>query len=159
MLSKKPASKKKASPKSTPKKRGVRPASAPDLSWHPRFLEILGSTCNVTLAARGAGIDKTTAYDHYRSQPDFAAQWDEAKESALEILEAEAWNRARIGGGGNCGAGGLAAPWRLDLARAAFGARPGDRTSRARCRDRAGAAHSAGFCVRSAGDPGRYVAA
>ncbi len=95
MLSKKPASKKKASPKSTPKKRGVRPASAPDLSWHPRFLEILGSTCNVTLAARGAGIDKKTAYNHYRSQPDFAAQWDEAKESALEILEAEAWNRAR----------------------------------------------------------------
>lgn len=93
MPSKKSNNKKKTATKRTPKK-GVR-GPAPDLSWHPRFLDILSSTCNVTLAARGAGVNKVTAYEHYKTQPDFAAQWDEAKESALEILEAEAWNRAR----------------------------------------------------------------
>lgn len=93
MPSKKPASKKKTATKRTPKK-GVR-GPAPDLSWHPRFLDILSSTCNVTLAARGAGVNKVTAYEHYKTQPDFARAWDEAKDSAVEILEAEAWNRAR----------------------------------------------------------------
>lgn len=64
-------------------------------SWHTKFLEILSATCNVTLAARGAGIDRTSAYDHYKLLPDFAAKWDDAKEAAVEILEAEAWQRAR----------------------------------------------------------------
>jgi hypothetical protein len=84
--------------KPTPKKRAQRgkPAAPTiDTSWHTKFLEILGSTCNVTLAAKGAGIDRTSAYDHYKTQPDFAAAWDDAKDAAVEILEAEAWQRAR----------------------------------------------------------------
>jgi hypothetical protein len=65
-----------------------------DTSWHSRFLELLGMTCNVTLAAKGSGVDRKTAYRHYESFPEFAAAWDNAKESAIEILEAEAWHRA-----------------------------------------------------------------
>lgn len=91
MASKKPT-------KPTPKKRAraAKPAApALDVSWHGKFIEILSSTCNVTLAAKGAGIDRTSAYDHYKRLPDFAAAWDDAKEAAVEILEAEAWSRAR----------------------------------------------------------------
>ena len=66
-----------------------------DTSWHAKFLAILSTTCNVTLAARGAGIARVTAYEHYRLLPDFKAAWDDAKEAAVEILEAEAWQRAR----------------------------------------------------------------
>ncbi len=84
--------------KKTPKKR-ARKTSADtlqlDTSWHAKFLEILSATCNVTLAARGAGIIRNTAYEHYKRLPDFAAAWDDAKEAAVEILEAEAWQRAR----------------------------------------------------------------
>ena len=61
-----------------------------DTSWHAKFLAILSTTCNVTLAARGAGIARVTAYEHYRLLPDFKAAWDDAKEAAVEILEAEA---------------------------------------------------------------------
>jgi hypothetical protein len=84
--------------KPTPKKRATaaQPASpALNTSWHAKFLEILGTTCNVTLAARGAGINRWTAYEHRKLLSDFAAQWDDAKEAAIEILEAEAWQRAR----------------------------------------------------------------
>lgn len=80
--------------KPTPKKRG-RTTKQVDTSWHPRFLEILGQSCNVTLACKGAGVDRTVAYDHKKQMPDFAAAWEDAKEAAIEILEAEAWQRAR----------------------------------------------------------------
>ena len=80
--------------KATPKK-GGRGMNRPDTSWHPRFLDVLGSSCNVTLAAKAAGVDRKTVYDHYKTQPEFAAAWDDAKEAAIEVLEAEAWQRAR----------------------------------------------------------------
>src|SRR5262249_55931157 len=66
-----------------------------DTSWHPRFIEILSQSCNVTLACKGAGIDRTTAYAHKKEMPDFSNAWDEAIEQAVDILEAEAWQRAR----------------------------------------------------------------
>jgi hypothetical protein len=80
--------------KPTPKKRD-RGKKAVDTSWHPRFLELLSQSCNVTLACKGAGVDRTVAYDHKKQMPDFAAAWEDAKEAAIEILEAEAWQRAR----------------------------------------------------------------
>ena len=86
----KPAAKRKSSAtKATPKKEAI------DTSWHDRFLELLTTSCNVTLSARGAGIDRKTVYRHYEMFADFAAAWDDAKEAAIEILEAEAWQRAR----------------------------------------------------------------
>ncbi|HEY7218992.1 MAG TPA: hypothetical protein VH985_11450 [Candidatus Binatia bacterium] len=80
------------STKSTPRKKAGKPV---DTSWHPRFIEILSQSCNVTLACKGAGVDRVTAYNHKRDLPDFAAAWEDAKEGAIEILEAEAWQRAR----------------------------------------------------------------
>ncbi len=84
--------------KLTPKKsaKAVKPtARTIDKAWHARFLEVMGNTCNVTLSAKAANISRFTAYDHYKTDKDFAAQWDDAKEAAVEVLEAEAWARAR----------------------------------------------------------------
>jgi hypothetical protein len=88
------------STKSTPIKKGKeeKPAKKTkpvDTSWHGRFLEILGQSCNVTLACKGAGVDRTGAYAHKKSMPEFAAAWKDAIKQAIEILEAEAWQRAR----------------------------------------------------------------
>lgn len=66
-----------------------------DTSWHERFLNLLAQTCNVTIATKGAGVCKQTAYEHRQKLPEFALAWDEAKQSAIEILEAEAWQRAK----------------------------------------------------------------
>lgn len=65
-----------------------------DTSWHPRFLQLLSQSCNVTLSAKGAGVIPNTAYEHRKALPEFAAQWDQAKEEAIEILEGHAWSRA-----------------------------------------------------------------
>jgi hypothetical protein len=78
----------------TPKKKG-KGKKPVDTSWHPRFIELLGTTCNVTLSCKGAGITRETAYEHKKQMPEFAAQWEDAKEAAIEILEAEAWQRAK----------------------------------------------------------------
>lgn len=67
----------------------------PDTSWHERFLQLLGSTCNVTLAARGAGVSRATAYGHKNTMPEFSELWENAEQEAVELLEAEAWKRAR----------------------------------------------------------------
>jgi hypothetical protein len=86
--------------KPTPIKKGkkskpVKTTKPVDTSWHARFLEILSQSCNVTLACKGAGVDRTNAYDHKKSMPEFAAAWKDALKQAVEILEAEAWQRAR----------------------------------------------------------------
>ena len=49
----------------------------------------------MTAACKGAGITREMAYVHKKAMPDFAAAWEDAKEAAIEILEAEAWQRAR----------------------------------------------------------------
>src|SRR5688500_3930372 len=59
---------------------------------HEKFLEVLRRTCNVSEAARGAGISRDTAYRH-RTDPTFALAWDEAEQEAADALEREAWRR------------------------------------------------------------------
>lgn len=56
------------------------------------FLTTLRKTCNVSAAARAAGISRTAAYEH-RADPVFAMAWDEAEQEALDGLESEAWRR------------------------------------------------------------------
>lgn len=91
-----PKKKKGAKTKSARRHKQARDTGNPAKpKWHAVFLELLTGSCSVTVAARGAGIDRTTAYLHYRNNKEFARQWDDAKEAAVEILEAEAWNRAR----------------------------------------------------------------
>lgn len=57
------------------------------------FLAVLRETCNVSAAARAAGISRTAAYEH-RADPVFAMAWDEAEQEAADRLEGEAWRRA-----------------------------------------------------------------
>lgn len=58
------------------------------------FLEQLRLTCNVSHAARAAGIGRRTAYDWRDADPGFAAAWDEAEEEAIDALELAARERA-----------------------------------------------------------------
>ncbi len=84
--------------KATPKKGKVAAqaiAQNLDTSWHPRFLHLLRHSCSVTTAAIGAGVNRTTVYRHRDALPEFAEALRDEKEAAVEILEAEAWNRAR----------------------------------------------------------------
>jgi hypothetical protein len=81
-----------AEPEGAARRRGGR---RPD--WTPRFLELLKGTGNVTLAAQGAGIDRTTAYARAARDPAFAAAWREAHEAAIDLLEGAARQRALAG--------------------------------------------------------------
>lgn len=51
-------------------------------------------TCNVSEAARAAGVGRRTVYDWRDADLAFAAAWDEAEEEAVDALEAAARKRA-----------------------------------------------------------------
>lgn len=59
-----------------------------------KFIAVLAEFCNVSEAARAAGISRTAAYDWREADPAFAALWDEAEQIAADKLEREAWRRA-----------------------------------------------------------------
>lgn len=58
------------------------------------FLENLAQFGNHTLASRAAGIDRDTARRWCESDPEFAEGYEQAQETATEVLESEAWRRA-----------------------------------------------------------------
>lgn len=58
------------------------------------FLAVLADTCNVSEAARKAGIGRSSAYEWREDDPTFAAAWDQAEQEAADKLEREAWRRA-----------------------------------------------------------------
>lgn len=64
-------------------------------SWEERFLELYRASGNVSVAARGAGVVRTTVYERRKSSKQFAGIMDTAREEAIERLEAEAWKRAK----------------------------------------------------------------
>ena len=64
------------------------------LSARERFIAELRATANVSRSAGSIGINRRTAYDWRRQHPDFAAEWDEAIEHAVDELETEARRRA-----------------------------------------------------------------
>ena len=64
--------------------------------WEGQFFETLRETGNIRSSARAAGIGRATAY-RYRAYDDFRAAWDEALDDAVDMLEAEAWRRAKDG--------------------------------------------------------------
>lgn len=66
-----------------------------DTAWQEQFISLLSQTCNVTLSAKGAGINPATAYKQRERNKEFAKRWKDAKRQAVELLEAEAWKRAR----------------------------------------------------------------
>lgn len=63
--------------------------------WIPAFLKTLASTANVYLACRQADVSRKTAYKWKDENEEFAAQWKDALEDALDVLEWEGRKRAR----------------------------------------------------------------
>ncbi len=62
-----------------------------------KFLVALRETANVSEAARRVGISRRRAYDVRNADPVFAAAWEDAVETAIDTLEAEAWRRGKEG--------------------------------------------------------------
>lgn len=62
-----------------------------------KFLTVLGNTGNVVRACREAETYPMAVYRLRKSDPEFAAAWDEAHEAAGDVLEAEAVRRATEG--------------------------------------------------------------
>jgi hypothetical protein len=67
------------------------------LIWRPKFLAGLSLTNSPTLAARFARTTKQTAYNHRKWDSEFAEQWEDAVEIALDLLHARAFQRALEG--------------------------------------------------------------
>lgn len=61
------------------------------------FLRVFSETCNVSEACRAANIGRTAAYAWRNEDAGFAADWDEAEQTAIDILEKTAWDRANAG--------------------------------------------------------------
>lgn len=59
-----------------------------------RFIDVLRDTCNVSEAARAAGIGRRTAYEWRDADKKFSDDWDDAEQEAADKLEREAWRRA-----------------------------------------------------------------
>ena len=59
-----------------------------------KFLDVLRESCNVSEAARAAGIGRRTAYEWRDADEEFATAWAEAEQEAIDKLEREAWRRA-----------------------------------------------------------------
>jgi hypothetical protein len=70
------------------------PKKARRADWAPRFLEVYRQTGNVRLSASAAGIDRDAAYRRRQKDQKFAAAWANAREDAIDTLEAEARRRA-----------------------------------------------------------------
>ena len=85
--------KKQPTTKATPKKSKGKAPRNPD--WQAKFLEIFGMSMNVVLSAKGAGVDRTTIYRERQRNPEFAAAYEDARQEAIERLEAEAYKRAQ----------------------------------------------------------------
>jgi hypothetical protein len=61
------------------------------------FLDALGATLNVSLAARRAGVTRQCVYQWREREPGFAAAWQALIDERLDDLEAEAFRRAMDG--------------------------------------------------------------
>ena len=61
------------------------------------FLTSLAETGNVSAAARAAKVSRSYAYRLKTADPEFAADWAEALETAIDALDAEARRRALDG--------------------------------------------------------------
>jgi hypothetical protein len=56
------------------------------MTWRPKFLAILALTHSPDIAARAAKVAVNTTRKHRAADPDFAEQWLEAQEHALQLL-------------------------------------------------------------------------
>ncbi|HKZ02273.1 MAG TPA: hypothetical protein VJ180_08540 [Pyrinomonadaceae bacterium] len=65
--------------------------------WRPAFLEALSKCGNITEACKAVGVSRVTVYDHKKRDAAFAEQWENALQTAGELLERECWRRAHDG--------------------------------------------------------------
>lgn len=84
------------------RKRSTKPQTstiirAGDNLWRPAFLAAMAQHGNVTVAAKAAGINRSTAYKAQRDDPEFERQWQAAYDEACDLIEAEALRRASRG--------------------------------------------------------------
>lgn len=62
-----------------------------------KFLAALEAQGTVLHACKAAGISRQTAYRWQRDDPEFAEQWDEAHENAVDVVESTIYQQA-VGG-------------------------------------------------------------
>lgn len=62
-----------------------------------RFIAALTAQGTVYHAAQAAGISRQTAYRWHRDDPEFADQWDEAHENAVDVVESTLYQKALSG--------------------------------------------------------------
>jgi hypothetical protein len=72
-----------------------KPPRPPRHEWKAAFLEAFRNSGNVRAACQAAAISRKTAYAERLKSKAFEKQWDEAREEAIDTLEAAAWSRAR----------------------------------------------------------------
>ncbi len=68
--------------------------SGPRSAWVPGFLAGFRETGNVRDACVLAGIGRTTVYDRLKTDRAFAADFETARDDAVDVLSAEARRRA-----------------------------------------------------------------
>jgi len=66
----------------------------PAANWKEIFIKELARIPNVTAAARKAKIPRSTAYSERDTDADFAAAWEDALESSIEVAEGELYRRS-----------------------------------------------------------------
>jgi hypothetical protein len=66
-------------------------------AWVGPFLVALANSPSVADAARAAGITRQRAYQYRQDDPEFAAEWEDAHEQAIDSLVGESYRRARHG--------------------------------------------------------------
>lgn len=71
--------------------------SAFDAKARKAFCDVLAVTDNVSMAAAAVGISTSTAYEHRKTDPVFAAMWAEAQALAADSLEYALRRRAMEG--------------------------------------------------------------
>lgn len=62
--------------------------------WAGRFIELFAATGNVRLSATAAGVSRDAPYKRAQADSSFARDWLQAREDAVDMLEAEARRRA-----------------------------------------------------------------
>lgn len=65
--------------------------------FDPRFLAALSVTHSPRLSSDYAGVQHQTAYNHRKLDPEFARQWEDAQDHAIELLRARTFQRALEG--------------------------------------------------------------
>jgi hypothetical protein len=63
-------------------------------AWTQPFLEQLREVPSVTAAAAAAGITTSNAYHYRKAHPEYAEEWDKAKQVGLKKLLTVAFKRA-----------------------------------------------------------------